>query len=186
MTAPDSAELGADWSPSEHVPADEVLQRLLDTTERRWSAERFGGDSDVQVITDWLWNDALHTDEVEVVRVIEAANSLAYSLGRKRPVVLIPHAAHPTVDYFVAPVHPELPGGIMMLGVGPVREAIRAGAGTVDELLADRHVREGLDHESRRFCYRGWLAGDGRRKPETEDTRRAMAAFLLEVLTTRR
>lgn len=51
----------------------------------------------------------------------------------------------------------------MALGVRPVQEAIRAGACTVDALLADRQVREGLDHESRRFCYRGWLAGEGRR-----------------------
>lgn len=77
---------------------------------------------------------------------------------------MIPHSARPTVS-FVAPI--DLPGGIMGLGTRPVREAIEAGARTVDALLADRQVREGLDHESRRFCYRAWLAGGGRRKPET-------------------
>ncbi len=71
----------------------------------------------------------------------------------------------------------------MGLGTTPAREAIQAGARTVDALLADLAVCEGLDHESRRFCYRGWLAGEGRRKPKTEDTRRAMAVLLLEVLT---
>src|SRR5258708_3412441 len=108
-----NATLSANWSPLEHAPSDEVLQRLLDSAERRWSSERFGGDSDVRVITDWIWDFAPRDDEVEVVRVIEAANSVAYSLGRKRPVVLFPHGAHPTVDFFVAPVDPDLPGGIM-------------------------------------------------------------------------
>ena len=170
----------ANWSPLEHVPPDEVLSKLIDTAERRWTAERFERDHDVRALTDWLWDDDAHIDEGKAASAIEAPNSLAYALGRSRPVVVIPHGAHPTVS-FVASV--ELPGGIMALGVRPVHEAIRAGASTVDALLADCHVREGLDHESRRFCYRGWLAGEGRRKPETEDTRRAMATLLLELLT---
>ena len=169
------------WSPLEHVPSDEVLSKLVDLAERRWRTERFERDHDVRALTDWLWDDEARTDEVKAASAIEAANSLAYALGRLRPVVAIPHGARPTVS-FAAPV--ELPGGIMALSVRPVQEAIRTGACTVDALLADRQVREGLDHESRRFCYRAWLAGEGRRqKPETDDTRRAMAAFLLELLT---
>jgi len=170
---------GANWSPLEHLPSDEVLSKLLDTAERRWRADRFEYDHDVRVVTDWVWSTAPHNDEVAAANVIDAANDLAYALGRTRPVVPIPQGTLPTV-HLACPV--ELPGAIMGIGRVPVRKAIQAGARTVDALLEIYAVREGLDHESRRFCYRGWLAGEGRRKPETEDTRRAMAALLLELL----
>ena len=64
----------------------------------------------------------------------------------------------------------------MALGIRPVKEAIRGGARTIDALVADPRVRDGLDHESQRFCYRSWLAGEGWLKRETDDTRRRMAA----------
>ncbi len=76
MTAPDSVAPGANRSPLEQVPSETTLQRLIDTAERRWRAERFEGDSDVRVITDWIWDFAPHDDEVEATRVLEAANSL--------------------------------------------------------------------------------------------------------------
>ena len=175
-----NAALSANWSPLEHVPSDEVLSKLVDVAERRWTSERFDADVDARVLMDRL--DTLDTplDELRAASVIEAANGLAYSLGRKRPVVLMPNGIWPTVRFNVVL---ERPGEIMGHGSTAVREAMQAGARTVDALLAIRQVRDGLDHESRRFCYRTWLAGAGRRKPETEGTRRAMAALLLELLT---
>ena len=62
---PDSRDSAArvNWSPLEHVPSDEVLSKLLDVAERRWTAERFERDQDVRALTDWLWDDGAHTDE---------------------------------------------------------------------------------------------------------------------------
>lgn len=48
----------ANWSPLEHMPIDEVLSKLIDTAERRWTAERFARNHDVRALTNWLWGCA--------------------------------------------------------------------------------------------------------------------------------
>jgi hypothetical protein len=122
MTARASAAPRAHWSPLEYVPSETVLQRLIDTAERRWSAERCEYDHDVTTLNDWLWDDAARTDGRRATSMIESANSLAYALGRVRPVVLIPHGARPTFS-MVAPV--DAPGGILGIGRAPVRAAVK-------------------------------------------------------------
>src|SRR6266851_10002582 len=57
-----------------------------------------------------------------------------------------------------SPAQSNYPAALWGIGRVPVRKAIQAGARTVDALLEIYAVREGLDHESQRFCYRGWLA----------------------------
>ncbi len=71
------AESRPNWSPLKHVPCDEVLARLIDTAERRWSADRFDNDHDIKALDDWLWDTTTaRDDEAAAVSVIEAANSL--------------------------------------------------------------------------------------------------------------
>ena len=91
--------------------------------------------------------------------MIDAANDLAYALGRTRPVVPIPQGTLPTV-HLACPV--ELPGAIMGIGRVPVRKAIQAGARTVDALLEIYAVREDSTTRAGGFAIRGgWPERDG-------------------------
>ena len=49
------AESRPNWSPLEHVPADKVFARLIDTADRRWTADRIDNDHDIKALEDWLW-----------------------------------------------------------------------------------------------------------------------------------
>jgi hypothetical protein len=174
MTTPNVSD--GIWNTLEHVPADAVLGKLAETVATRWPNPEGDVGANLETLCCWLDGDTDRADPGEALVMIEAVNSLAYNLRRQRPLVLIPHGVQPTDS---SDTLFNYPYGILGLGSQPVIEAYQRGVRDVDAVLTRPLVRGGLNTESGRYCFRCWMAGEGRLKPHTEAVLRQMAERLL-------